>query len=111
MSNSNEEEKASTGMDRRAVLRGALVVGGVSALAGAAAAMPTSTSAPAASALQTTVPAEKEWARVLARVVVNQLPDAVLQVPDIKLTSTQIVELQRVFENTLITNMGCTVTG
>jgi len=56
------------------------------------------------------VVAEREWARVLARHVVNQLPEAVRQVADIKLTATQIRELQRAFENTLITNMGCGTT-
>ncbi len=59
---------------------------------------------------QTVVVAEKEWARVLARFVVNQLPEAVGHVRDIQLTTTQIAELQRAFENTLITNMGCTPT-
>ena len=111
MSKSNEEEKGSTGIDRRAVIRGALVVGGVSALAGAAAAMPTSAPTPTAAPPFQTVPAEKEWARVLSRIVVNQLPEAIAQVPDIRLTSTQIVELQRAFEGTLINNMGCSVTG
>lgn len=53
------------------------------------------------------VVAEKEWARVLARFVVNQLPEAVGQVADIRLTAAQITELQTAFENTLITNMGC----
>ncbi|SRR6266481_1097043 len=108
MSKPKDGSKSPSGLDRRAVLRGALVVGGVSALSGAAAAMPAPKPAPAAT-LQTVV-AEKEWARVLARVVVNQLPEAVGQVADIKLSSTQIVELQRAYENTLITNMGCDVT-
>ena len=106
----SNEEKGSTGIDRRAVIRGALVVGGVSALAGAAAAMPAPAPTAAAPPFQT-VPAEKEWARVLSRIVVNQLPEAIAQVPDIRLTSTQIVELQRAFEGTLINNMGCTITG
>jgi NAD(P)H-hydrate repair Nnr-like enzyme with NAD(P)H-hydrate dehydratase domain len=99
MPNSNDEQKGSTGLDRRAVMRGALAVGGASVLAGTAAAMPAPT-------LQTVV-TEKEWARVLSRVIVSQLPEAVAQVPDIRLTTTQIAELQRAFENTLITNMGC----
>jgi len=103
MSKSKDE---STGIDRRAVIRGALVVGGVSALSGAAAAM----TAPAPATTLQTVVAEQEWARVLSRVIVNQLPQAVAQVPDLRLTSTQVLELQRAFENTLITNMGCTVT-
>jgi hypothetical protein len=53
--------------------------------------------------------AEREWARVLARRVANQLPEAIRQVPDVQLTAAQIEELRRVFENTLITNMGCEV--
>jgi hypothetical protein len=110
MSKPNDEPKGSAGIDRRAVIRGALVVGGVSALAGAAAAMPASTPTTPAPPFQT-IPAEKEWARVLSRIIVNQLPEAVAQVPDIRLTSTQIVELQRAFENTLLNNMGCNVTG
>jgi len=108
MPKSNDEEKRSAGLDRRSVMRAALAVGGASMLSGAAAAMPTPAPAPPA-ALQT-VPPEKEWARVLARIVVNQLPEAILQVRDIRLTSTQIVELQRAYENTLITNMGCDAT-
>ncbi len=86
-------------LDRRAVIRGALAVGGASALVGSAAAM-----------TQTPVVAEREWARALARHIVNQLPDAVRLVRDVQLTDTQIVELQRAFENTLVTNMGCTPT-
>ena len=102
----SDETKQSTGLDRRSVMRGALAIGGASVLSGAAAAMP---KAAPANAVQTVV-AEQEWARVLSRVIVNQLPQAVALVPDIKLTSTQVLELQRAFENTLITNMGCTVT-
>lgn len=56
---------------------------------------------------QGTFVAEREWARTLARHVANQLPEALRQVRDIRLTPAQIEELQRVFENTLITNMGC----
>ena len=52
---------------------------------------------------------EREWARALARHVAQQLPEAILQVPDVQLTRKQIEELRRAFENTLITNMGCEV--
>jgi len=57
-----------------------------------------------------TVVVEKEWARVLARHVASQLPEAIRQVPDLQLTAVQIRELQRAFHNTLITNMGCDIT-
>ncbi len=56
---------------------------------------------------QGTFVAEREWARILARRVANQLPEAIRQVPGVKLTPAQVEELRRVFENTLITNMGC----
>jgi hypothetical protein len=56
---------------------------------------------------QGTFVAEREWARVLARRVANQLPEAIRQAPGIQLTPAQVEELKRVFENTLITNMGC----
>jgi hypothetical protein len=56
---------------------------------------------------QGTFVAEREWARALARHVANQLPEAIRQVRDVKLTPAQIEELRRVFENTLVTNMGC----
>jgi hypothetical protein len=56
---------------------------------------------------QGTFVAEREWARVLARRVANQLPEAIRQVRNIELTPAQVEELRRVFENTLITNMGC----
>jgi hypothetical protein len=84
-------------LDRRAMMRTALVVGGVSAIAGTAAAAPQT--AP--------VVAEREWARALARHVANQLPEAVRQVPDLRLTDEQVDTLRRVFQNTLVTNMGC----
>ena len=58
---------------------------------------------------QGTITAEREWARALARFVTNQLPQAVSQVPDIQLNADQIAVLQRAFENTLVTNMGCEV--
>jgi len=56
---------------------------------------------------QAVPPAEREWARALARHVANQLPEAIRQLPDLGLTPPQIQDLRRVFENTLITNMGC----
>lgn len=59
---------------------------------------------------QGTIVAEREWARALARFVANQLPQAVSQVGDIQLNADQVAVLQRAFENTLITNMGCEVT-
>ena len=58
---------------------------------------------------QGTFVAEREWARALARHVANQLPEAIRHAPNIQLTPEQIQELRRVFENTLITNMGCEV--
>lgn len=94
MSKSNDEPKA---LDRRAVMRGALAVGGASLLASTAA-MP-----------QANFVAEREWARVLARHVANQLQEAVRTVPQLGLTERQVVELRAAFENTLVTNMGCEV--
>ena len=97
MAKSNEPK----GLDRRAVMRGALAVGGASILGGA--------KAGAATMPQTTVVAEREWARALARHIVNQLPEAISQVRDVQLTDTQILEIQKAFQNTLVTNMGCEV--
>ena len=57
---------------------------------------------------QGTIAAEREWARALARHVANQLPEALRQVRDVKLSDIQIAEIQRAFENTLVVNMGCT---
>jgi hypothetical protein len=94
MSKPNDEAK---GLDRRAVMRGALAVGGASILGGVAA-VP-----------QTAFVAEREWARVLARHVANQLQEAVRTVPELQLTDAQVTELRRAFENTLVTNMGCDV--
>jgi hypothetical protein len=94
MSKSNDGPK---GLDRRAVMRGALAVGGASILGGVAA-VP-----------QTAFVAEREWARVLARHVANQLQEAVRTVPELQLTDAQVTELRRAFENTLVTNMGCDV--
>jgi hypothetical protein len=94
MSKPNDEAK---GLDRRAVMRGALAIGGASILGGTAA-MP-----------QNTVVSEREWARVLARHVANQLQEAVRTVPELGLTQVQVVELRQAFENTLVSNMGCEV--
>ncbi|SRR6266853_1603949 len=94
MSKSNDGSK---GLDRRAVVRGALAIGGASLLGGAAAIS------------QTAFVAEREWARVLARHVANQLQEAVRTVPELQLTQAQVTELRRAFENTLVTNMGCEV--
>jgi hypothetical protein len=58
---------------------------------------------------QGTITAEREWARALARHIVNQLPEAISQVRDVQLTDTQILEIQKAFQNTLVTNMGCEV--
>lgn len=107
MANSNDGSKDSTGIDRRAVIRGALVVGGVSALAGAAAAVPASAST--ATAPPQTIITEKEWARALARVIIDQFPVALAQVRDVQLTSDQILEIQKAYENTLVNTMGCSV--
>jgi hypothetical protein len=97
MSKPNDEPQRSTGskLDRRTVIGGALVAGGLSAL-GSGATLP-----PEASV------AEREWARTLARHVSNQLPEAARQIPDLCLTPDQLEQLRKVFENTLITNMGC----
>lgn len=59
---------------------------------------------------QDVIPVEQEWARALARFVANQLPLAIRQVNDIQLNADQVAVLQRAFENTLVTNMGCEVT-
>jgi hypothetical protein len=99
MPNANDEPKGPTGsmFDRRTVIRSALVVGGVSALGGGAAAIDS----------QAAVVSEHEWARTLARQVSVQLPEAARQVPGLCLTADQIEELRAAFENTLVTNMGC----
>jgi|SRR3954447_11324484 hypothetical protein len=94
MSETNDESK---GLDRRSVMRGALAVGGASLLGGVTA-MP-----------QNAAITEREWARVLARHVANQLQEAVRTVPELQLTQPQVIELRRAFENTLLTNMGCDV--
>ena len=94
MSKPNEEAK---GLDRRTVMRGALALGGASILGGVAA-MP-----------QNAVISEREWARVLARHMANQLQETVRTVPELQLTDAQVTELRRAFENALVTNMGCEV--
>lgn len=102
MANTNDDPKGSTSseLDRRTVISSVLAVGGAVALGGsAAAATPHKTSA--------AIVAEREWARTLARTVSNQLPEAARQLPGLSLSSDQIEELRRAFENTLVTNMGC----
>jgi predicted regulator of Ras-like GTPase activity (Roadblock/LC7/MglB family) len=94
MSKPKDEAK---GLDRRAVMRGALAIGGASLLGGTAA-MP-----------QNAVISEREWARVLARHMANQLQEAARTVPELGLTQVQVVQLRAAFENTLVTNMGCDV--
>ena len=98
MPSPKDEGKRSTALDRRAVIRGALAVGGASVLVGSEAA-----------AMPQTIVTEREWARALARHIVNQLPEAIRQVRDVQLTDTQIEEIQRAFQNTLVNNMGCEV--
>jgi hypothetical protein len=58
---------------------------------------------------QNAVISEREWARVLARHMANQLQETVRTVPELQLTDAQVTELRRAFENTLVTNMGCEV--
>jgi len=100
MPKSNGEPKGSTGkLNRRSVISSALAVGGLSALG---VAMPQADAATPRAAV-----AEREWARALARHVANQLPEAARQIPDLCLNSDQLEQLRKVFENTLITNMGC----
>ena len=94
MSEPKDEQK---GLDRRAVVRGALAIGGASIFGGVAA-MP-----------QNAVISEREWARVLARHMANQLQEAARTVPELGLTEAQVIELRRAFENTLVTHMGCDV--
>src|SRR6476469_8546829 len=94
MSDSNDGSK---GLDRRAVMRGALAIGGASLLSGTSA-MP-----------QNAVISEREWARVLARHMANQLQEAARTVPELGLTQPQVVALRQAFENTLVTHMGCEV--
>ena len=92
------EGSATSKLDRRTVLRSALMVGGISALGGTAV-MSQETAA--------AVVAEREWARTLARSVAGQLPEAARQLPNLCLSADQIEQLRKAFENTLLTNMGC----
>jgi hypothetical protein len=94
MSEPKDEPK---GLDRRDVMRAALALGGASILGGVPA-MP-----------QNAVVSEREWARVLARHMANQLQEAARTVPELGLTQPQVVALRAAFENTLVTNMGCDV--
>lgn len=94
MSKPKDEKK---GVDRRNLMRGAIALGGASILGGVAA-VP-----------QTAVISEREWARVLARHVANQLQEAVRTVPELGLSQVQVVALRKAFENTLVANMGCDV--
>jgi hypothetical protein len=93
----SEPKDAPKGLDRRDVMRGALALGGASILGGVAATS------------QSAVISEREWARVLARHMANQLQEAARTVPQLGLTQAQVVELRAAFENTLVTNMGCDV--
>jgi hypothetical protein len=93
----SKPKDAPKGVDRRAVMRGALALGGASILGGVAATS------------QNAVVSEREWARVLARHVANQLQEAVRTVPELGLTQVQVNELRAAFENTLVANMGCDV--
>src|SRR5262245_41814430 len=93
----SKPKDAPKGVDRRDVMRGALALGGASIL-GSVAAMP-----------QNALVSEREWARVLARHIANQLQEASRTVPELGLTEVQVVALRRAFENTLVANMGCAV--
>ncbi len=49
---------------------------------------------------------EKAWAVAIARELASELPAAVRDLPDLKLTSKQIQELRIAFENRLVQSMG-----
>jgi hypothetical protein len=49
---------------------------------------------------------EKEWGRALARQLASELPAAVRDLPELRLTSQQIDQLRVAFENRLIVTMG-----
>jgi hypothetical protein len=49
---------------------------------------------------------EKEWAVAIARELASELPAAVRDVPELRLTNRQIAELRLAFENRLIQSMG-----
>src|SRR5689334_5608531 len=93
----SKPKDAPKAVDRRDLMRGAIALGGASIFGGVAA-MP-----------QTAVISEREWARVLARHVANQLQEAVRTVPELGLTQRQVVALRQAYENTLVANMGCEV--
>lgn len=49
---------------------------------------------------------EKEWGLVIAREVAAVIPEAIRQVPDLRLTEQQIAALQRAVQKRLIQTMG-----
>ena len=49
---------------------------------------------------------EKEWGRALARQLASELPAAVRDLPELRLTSQQVNQLRIAFENRLIETMG-----
>jgi hypothetical protein len=49
---------------------------------------------------------EKEWAKALARQLASELPAAVGDLPELRLTNQQIDQLRLAFENRLIKTMG-----
>jgi hypothetical protein len=49
---------------------------------------------------------EKEWGRALARQLASELPAAVRDLPELRLTSQQINQLRIAFEKRLIGTMG-----
>ena len=49
---------------------------------------------------------EKEWGRALARQLASELPAAVRDLPELRLTSQQINQLRIAFENRLVETMG-----
>jgi hypothetical protein len=104
MPKSNDGPKKSTPkINRRTVISSALVAGGLTALA-------RGVPLPQANAGgNRAFVAEREWARTLARHVSNQLQEAAQLLPDLCLSSDQLEQLRRAFENTLVTNMGCEV--
>jgi hypothetical protein len=49
---------------------------------------------------------EKAWAVAIARNVATAIPEAVKEVPDLRLTDAQIAALQKAFQRRLIQTMG-----
>ncbi|HEV2691062.1 MAG TPA: hypothetical protein VGV35_21045 [Bryobacteraceae bacterium] len=49
---------------------------------------------------------EKEWGKALARQLASELPGAVRDLPELRLTSQQVEQLRIAFENRLIETMG-----